>query len=225
MEKLAGILLMAGSSVRFGGPKNKLFCPLNGKPVFTYAIDTFAKQTNISELIIVVSKDNMEEVQKYIDENKIDATLVLGGEKRQESVRNGLNAVKNLKDDDVIVVHDAARPLVDAFIINQVAKAADEVGAATAYLEATDTIAIKNKKDEITSFVLRDSVAQIQTPQAFKFAFLKNAHQWAKDANATDDCSLILMEGHKVKLVKGDKKYHKITRQEDILYLEGLLKQ
>ena len=224
MEKLAGIVLMAGSSVRFGGPKNKLFCHLNGKPVFTYSIETFAKQTNISELIIVVSKDFKEEVQKFLDEKQIKAKLVIGGEKRQESVRNGLLALENMGDDDVVVVHDAARPLVDTFIINQVAKAADEVGAATAYLDATDTIAIKNKQDEIISFVQRESVAQIQTPQAFKFAFLKSAHQWAKDANATDDCSLILMEGHKVKLVKGDKKYHKITRQEDIKYLEGLLK-
>ena len=113
---------------------------------------------------------------------------------------------------------------MDTFIINQVAKAANEIGAATAYVEATDTIAIKNKNDEITSFIFRESVAQIQTPQAFKFAFLKSAHQWAQDANATDDCSLILMEGHKVKLVKGDKRYHKITRQEDIQYLEGFLK-
>ena len=224
MEKLAGIVLMAGSSVRFGGPKNKLFCLLNGKPVFTYAIETFAKQKSISELVIVVSNDNKNEVQKFIEEKGIKAKLVIGGAKRQESVKKGLDALESLSDEDIVVVHDAARPLVDTFIINQVVKAADEFGAATSYLEATDTIAIKNKQDEIVSFIVRDSVAQIQTPQAFKFAFLKNAHQWAKDANATDDCSLLLMEGHKVKLVKGDKRYHKITRQEDILYLEGLLK-
>ena len=223
MEKLAGIVLMAGSSVRFGGPKNKLFCLLNGKPVFTYAIETFAQQKNISELVIVVSKDNKDEVQKFIDDKGIKANLVLGGSKRQESVRNGLQALE-LNDDDIVIIHDAARPLVDEEIINKVANAAKEIGAATAYVDASDTIAIKNKNEEITSFIYRESVAQIQTPQAFKCAFIKSAHQWALDANATDDCSLILMEGHKVKLVKGLKKYHKITTQEDIKYLEGFLK-
>ena len=223
MEKLAGVVLMAGSSVRFGGPKNKQFCLLNGKPVFTYSIETFAKQKNISELVIVVNQDNQKDVQEFVEKNAINAKLVLGGATRQESVDHALEALK-LADDDIVIIHDAARPLVDAFIINQVAKAAIEAGAATAYIEATDTIAIQNGNDEVQSFASRESVAQIQTPQAFKFGLLKLAHQRANSKVATDDCSLILMLGRPVKLVKGDKKFHKITTKEDIKYLEGLLK-
>lgn len=223
MEKLAGVVLMAGSSVRFGGPKNKLACLLNGKPVFTYSIETFAKQKNISELVIVVNKDNQKNIQEFVKKNNINAKLVLGGETRQESVDHALEAL-SLEDNDIVVIHDAARPLVDAFIINQVAKAAIESGAATAYLEATDTIAIKNDNEEVASFASRQSVAQIQTPQAFKFSLLKEAHNKAENNKATDDCSLILSQGHTIKLVKGDKKFHKITTQEDIIYLKGLLK-
>ena len=223
MEKLAAVILMAGSSVRFGGPKNKLLCLLNSKPVFSYSLDTFAKHKDISELVLVVGDETEAIVQKYVDDNHIKATLVHGGSKRQESVSNGLRAL-DLNPEDIVIVHDAARPLIDEEIINKVIESAREVGACTAYIDAADTIAIKNKNEEITSFIYRESIAQIQTPQAFKFAFLKSAHQWAQDANATDDCSLILMEGHKVKLVKGKKKFHKITTQEDILYLEGFLK-
>ena len=223
MEKLAGVILMAGSSTRFGGPKNKQFCLLNGKPVFTYSIETFAKHKSISELTIVVNDENKQNVQEFVEKNDINAKLVIGGATRQESVDHALAAL-NLDDNDVIIIHDAARPLVDAFIINQVAKAAIEVGAATAYIEATDTIAIQNGNDEVKSFASRESVAQIQTPQAFKFGLLKLAHQRAQNNIATDDCSLILMLGRTVKLVKGDKKFHKITTQEDIKYLEGLLK-
>ena len=223
MEKLAGVVLMAGSSLRFGGPKNKQFCLLNGKPVFNYSIETFAKQKNISDLIIVINKDNENDVQEFVNKNNIKATLVLGGATRQESVEHALKALK-LNDDDIVIIHDAARPLVDAFIINQVAKAAIEYGAATAYIEAVDTTAIQNERNEIVSFIPRQSVAQIQTPQAFKFGLLKQAHANVNSNDATDDCSLILKQNHIVKLVKGDKKFHKITTIEDIKYLEGLLK-
>ena len=223
MEKLAGVILMAGSSVRFGGPKNKLLYLLNGKPVFAYSIEAFAKQKNIEELVITVNDDTKDTVQKFVETNNIKAKLIKGGATRQESVENALKAL-NLGDEDIVVIHDAARPLVDTFIINQVAKAAIEFGAATPYIEALDTIAIKNENEEVSNFVSRASVAQIQTPQAFKFGLLNKAHVNTNDKKATDDCSLILMEGHKVKLVKGDKKLHKITTREDIKYLEGLLK-
>ena len=223
MEKLAAVVLMAGSSVRFGGPKNKQFCLLNGKPVFTYSIETFAKQKNISDFVIVVNEDNKKDVQNYVSKNNINARLVLGGATRQESVDHALAAL-NLNENDVVIIDDAARPLVDAFIINQVAKAAIEYGAATAYIEAVDTTAIQNERNEIVSFIPRQSVAQIQTPQAFKFGLLKQAHANVNSNDATDDCSLILQQNHIVKLVKGNKKFHKITTIEDIKYLEGLLK-
>ena len=223
MEKLAAIVLMAGRSTRFGGPKNKQLCLLNGKPVFAYSIETFAKLNNIGELVIAVNQENEEEIEKFLRKTGINAKIVLGGATRQESVRNALNAL-DLNDDNVVVIHDAARPLVDVFIINQVAKAAFEYGAATAYLPATDTIAIKNENDEIVEFKDRNTIAQIQTPQAFKYSLIKKAHNDAKDNKATDDCSMVMSLGNKVKLVKGDKKFNKITTSEDIKYLEGLLK-
>ena len=221
MEKLAGIILMAGLSTRFGGPQNKQLCLLEGKPVFSYSLDAFAHR--FEELVVVVNNDNKSDVEEYLKKNSYKAKVVLGGETRQESVEHALS-VLDLDKDDIVVIHDAARPLVDVFIINQVVKAAEECGASTAYLEASDTIAIKNDKDEVKEFVNRNSVAQIQTPQAFKFGLLKEAHKLASSNEATDDCSLILKMGNKVKLVKGDKKYHKITTKEDLEYLEGLLK-
>lgn len=222
MEKLAGVLLMAGLSTRFEGPTNKQICLLKGKPVFSYSLDTFARR-NLDELIVVVNSANIVDVEKYIKENGYNANVVLGGSTRQESVENALNSL-SLDGEDLVIIHDAARPLVDVFIINQVAKAAKENGAATAYLEATNTIAIKNSNEEVVKFVDRKTIAQIQTPQAFKFDLIAKAHKEAKDNAATDDCSLVLSQGNEVKLVKGDAKYHKITTVEDLRYLEGLLK-
>lgn len=223
MEKLVGIILMAGLSTRFGGPKNKQFCLLNGKPVFSYSIDVFYNYKKFEELVIVVNEENKPVVENYLREGNIKATVVLGGATRQESVEHALEAIKN-KGYDIVVIHDAARPLVDVFIINQVVKAAIEEGASTAYVEVTDTVAVKNENEEITRFVPRKTLASIQTPQAFRVDLLLNAHQNASSKEATDDCSLVLALPHKVKLVKGDKKYHKVTTPEDIEYLEGLVK-
>lgn len=222
MEKLVAVVLMAGLSTRFGGPKNKQLCLLNGKPVFTYAIDAFAKHKAVNELIIAVNNDNKSEIEKYVKENLYNAKIIMGGATRQESVDNALKTL-SLAENDIVIIHDGARPLVDERIINEVAKVASECGASTAYLEAIDTIAVKNEKDEVVEFVDRKTVAQIQTPQGFKYGLLKKAHE-VEEKDATDDCSLILKLGNKVKLVKGDKKFHKITTIEDILYLEGLLK-
>lgn len=222
MEKLAGIILMAGLSTRFEGPENKQLSLLNGKPVFTYSIDTFGKR-KFDELVIAVNKDNKETIENYLKNAGISTKIVLGGDTRQGSVRNALSALK-LAENDIVVIHDAARPLVDTFIINQVVKAAEGKGASTAYLESTNTLAIKNENNEVIEFVDRKTIAQIQTPQAFRYGLLKKAHESAKDAEATDDCSLVMGFGGKIALVKGDKKYHKITTKEDILYLEALLR-
>ena len=223
MEKLVGVILLAGFSTRFGGPQNKTLVTLNGKPVFSYSIDAFAKSKRFSELLVVVGKDNAADIEKYISDNKINAKLVLGGKTRQESVEHALSYIAQ-QDFDLVVIHDGARPGVDEFIINDVIEAAKVDGASTAYLYVADSIAIKNDNEEIEKFVPRSTLASIQTPQAFKVDLLLEAHGKSTSLEATDDCSLVLSLPHKVKLVKGGKKYHKITTIEDIKYLEGLMK-
>ena len=213
---------MAGLSTRFGGPQNKTLCLLNGKPVFSYSIGAFAKTKRFDELLVVVSSENGKDVEDYLTKNKIEAKLVLGGKTRQESVEHALSYIEG-KGFDIVVIHDAARPLVDDKIISDVIEAATEEGASTAYLYVADTIAVKNDKEEIVEFIPRSTLASIQTPQAFKVDLLIKAHNNAKSLDSTDDCSLVLALPHKVKLVKGDKKYHKVTTPEDIRYLEGLI--
>ena len=85
-------------------------------------------------------------------------------------------------------------------------------------------LAVAHEYDEVVEFKNRTTIAQIQTPQAFKYGLIKKAHDNAKDCEATDDCSMVMKLGNKVKLVIGDKRFSKITTSEDIKYLEGLLK-
>lgn len=222
MEKLNAIILMAGLSTRFDGA-NKQLSLLNNKPVFSYALDTFVSHKNIGKVVAVVNQSNKFEIEKYIKESNYNVEVVLGGNTRQESVENALKTL-NLQSKDIVIIHDGARPLINHEIIDDVADAALKYGAATTYINVADTIAVKNENDEILRYENRANLVQIQTPQAFAFDIIKNAHNKDLSDTITDDCSLVLANGSKVKLVKGDKKLHKITTKEDLVYLEGLLK-
>ena len=218
--KVSAILLLAGLSTRFDSPKSKQVCLLNGKPVFTYPLDTLSKNKQISNLVVVVNNEIKAEIEDYINENNISAKVVLGGKTRQESVEAGLA----ICDGDVVVIHDGARPLIDDKIINEVVESAKMCGASTAYIPETDTVTRINKDGCVDEFLDRNVIAKIQTPQAFKFDLIKEAHKCATNKDATDDATLVKSLGHEIKLVLGSKKLTKVTTIEDIKYLEGLLK-
>lgn len=221
MEKIAAVILMAGLSSRFGGDINKQLCQLKGKPVFSYSLDTFAKQKNINQLIIVVNKNNQEIIENYTKSMGIPAYFVLGGQTRQESVEYALKAI--YQGTDLVIIHDGARPLVEEKQISCVLKEAAKFGASSTYIKSVDTIAKINDDKTVNCFMKRDELVQIQTPQAFKFDLLVKAHKLSLDNEATDDCSLVLSMGEKVKLVEGSKKLHKITTKEDLIFLEGII--
>lgn len=221
MEKIAAVILMAGLSSRFGGETNKQLCQLKGKPVFSYSLDTFAAHKNINQLIIVVNKNNQEIIEKYTKSMGIPAYFVLGGQTRQESVEHALKEIS--PETDLVIIHDGARPLVEEKQILDVEKEARKYGASSTYIKSSDTIAKIDKDEMVDCFISRDEIVQIQTPQAFKFNLLVKAHKESLDKSATDDCSLLLSLGEKVKLVQGSKKLHKITTKEDLIYLESII--
>lgn len=221
--KTVGILLVGGSSTRFKGNKNKQLYLLKNKPVFSYPLLVLIKSKNIDELLVVVSKDVKEEITKFVKKNKIECKFVENGKTRQESVDNALRCL-SLDKNDIVVIHDSARPLIEEKNIKDVIEGAKECGASTTYIPETDTISLMGRNSMLKKFLNREEVAKIQTPQAFKFSLINNAHQKAKTNCFTDDCSLVKKYGSKVKLVLGSKKLHKITTQEDLIFLEGLLK-
>ena len=223
MEKVVVVILMAGLSTRFEGPTNKQLALLKGKPIFSYSINAFNKSKLVDEIVLVVNKNNKEEIEKFIKTKKITAKIVLGGLTRQVSVECALKTIKCNKN-DIVIIHDGARPLVSDLDIENVTKAAKKYGASTTYIEATDTIANIAKGGFVSSFEDRSKIALIQTPQAFKYDVLIKSHKNAKNKNATDDASLVLLNKGKIKLVKGNKRLNKVTTKEDLVFLEGLSK-
>ena len=217
------IIVGAGEGKRIGN-KDKTFLVIDEKPLLAHSILPFEKCNLIDEIILVVKKDKIEHAKKLIDEYKFKKVqkIISGGKTRQDSVYNGLSKIKNT---DVILVHDIARPFITENLIKDCIKNAKKFGAVIPAISIKDTVKIGNKFVKKT--ICRNNLFLIQTPQVFKYKILKEAYESAKKSKfyGTDDASLVEKLGHKIKLISGSPKNMKITIPEDIIIAENLLKK
>ncbi len=225
---VSAIIVAGGTGKRFGNLGKKQFFELNGKPVLYYSIDAFDKCKLISEIILVLPAENMDyydstlaKIQNF--ENTIKVTE--GGELRQDSVYKGLNKVS--KNTDVVLVHDAARPLVSLKIIEQVIQHALLSDCAICALPVNDTLKQATADLVIEKTIPRDGLWLAQTPQGFKYHLLKSAMKYANDnkISGTDESSFVEQLGIKPVIVEGSKYNLKITNPEDLKLAEYYLKE
>lgn len=214
-KSVTAIILIAGSSERFGKKTNKNFELLNNKPLFIYSIDTFLKSKYIDNIILVIKKEEEkivgDELKKHITNNII--TLVVGGKTRDQSVYNALLKTK----DDIVIIHDGARPLIKDEYINNCLYEMDNYKGVTIGVKSKDTIKITNNDEEVIETTVRKNTWLIQTPQCFDRKILFSSHKKIKDKqNITDDCSLLENCGYKIKIIEGDYMNIKVTTKEDI---------
>lgn len=202
--------------------KSKQFFELNGAPIVIHTLRKFAACKQVSEIWVALRKNEMADFQAQLAKEKpaIPVQLVEGGEHRQQSVANALNAVQ-AAEDDVVLVHDAVRPFVDESIILSVIEAAEKHGAAIAGMPAVDTVKQVERTSEgavITATILRERVVMAQTPQGFRFGVLKNAFDEASRDGflGTDEASLIERGGGTVHVVMGSPRNIKITTPSDL---------
>jgi 2-C-methyl-D-erythritol 4-phosphate cytidylyltransferase len=230
--KVIAIIVAAGSGTRMKNlSEPKQFVNVNDKPLLLYSLETFANCDEIAGLTIVTNKEYFERVHNIINNNnKIKeklASIVAGGNTRQESVLNGLRATLDQFDENsVVLIHDAARPLISEEIIKENIKAVKEVGAAVTVLPASDTLLVSQDKENISSSLKRDEIYQAQTPQSFILKDIYQAHLLAKkdNLNATDDASIFKKYNQKpLRMVNGDKRNFKVTTEEDLLILNNYL--
>jgi 2-C-methyl-D-erythritol 4-phosphate cytidylyltransferase len=211
------IVVAGGSGRRFG--EQKQFSSLGGRPVVSWALD--ACRAHSDGVVLVVPAD-AEPTDRF------DAdTVVTGGTTRAESVRCGLEAVPG--EAEVIVVHDAARPLASPTLFAAVLGALHENGVVGAVpgLAPSDTIKVVDRSMNVASTLERTSLVAVQTPQAFQAAALRaaNAQTGAApdEAAATDDAMLVEASGGRVRVVPGDPGNIKITTPDDLATAERLL--
>lgn len=205
-----------------GKTPSKQFAELRGAPILVHTLRKFADSPRISEIYVALRKTEADNFRPRLEKEGLSKKvhLVEGGEHRQQSVANALAEVKAAPD-DIILVHDAVRPLVEEETIENVIQGAEKHGAAIAGLPAVDTVKQVERSAEnaiITATVPRERVVLAQTPQGFRFSVLKKAFDEAAADGfvGTDEASLVERSGHAVAVVMGSARNLKITTPADL---------
>jgi 2-C-methyl-D-erythritol 4-phosphate cytidylyltransferase len=222
--KADAVIVSAGKGLRFMKGKKKQFYSLGGRPVLVHALDKFETCPLIRSILLVVGKEDMDFCLKEIIEKykfRKVSQIVPGGKRRQESVKNGIDALP--RDADVVAIHDGVRPFVTQVMIEDTLHAALRVGAVVLAMPVKDTIKVSNPDGTVLKTLDRESLWQIQTPQTFQVNVIKEAYYRAAEDGfvGTDDASLVERLGVTVHILPGSYTNIKITTPED-LFLANL---
>lgn len=217
------IIVAAGNGQRFDPEKPKQFVPIHGKPLILHTLEQFEACSAVDEIVLVLSRSGQREFDSLEYEVSKLRLVVVGGATRAESVRNGLAAVS--AECEIVAVHDGARPLVAGNEISATIAKARETGAACLVGAVTDTIKTV-RGDEIAGTLDRDKLRRALTPQAFKVEVLRRAFEQAElGENVTDECYMVEKLGHPISFVEGSSRNLKVTRLEDIVFVEAILSE
>lgn len=212
MKKINAIIVMAGKGLRFNTLSNKVLYKINEIPLFIHSVNKFLTLPNINKIYLVVNDHDKEEVEEILRQNKIKATVVLGGATRSESVRNALKVVGDEYD---VIIHDAARPLTSVNDIKRLIETTNQVG--TLYHKVCDTI---KKVENVTTTVNRDTLRAVTTPQYFNkdlvAQILKNNTEY------TDELQ-IFEETYPINYVLETSSNLKVTTKEDLEVVEAII--
>lgn len=225
------VLPGAGLAKRFGSDQNKIWATLAGRTVLAWTLRAFQDHAGVDSITLVGNKDDLARLREIASGFAKAQTVVEGGATRAESVRNGLNAVP--ANSDLVLVHDAARPLISPAVIDRVIEATARVGCAVPGLPLSDTVKRVDAGGLVRATIPRTlnkagemlaGLTTVQTPQGARALLLKQAYaryDWAQ-GEPTDEASLIEALGEPVQVVAGEAGNIKITRPEDIQMAERL---
>jgi 2-C-methyl-D-erythritol 4-phosphate cytidylyltransferase len=220
----AAIIVAAGRSERMAGD-DKLWAPIAGpdgraRPLLAYAVAAFETCPAIARIVLVVAEDKLPQARALVEEHHFGKVgcVVAGGARRQDSVRAGLDAIGAC---DYVIIHDGARPLVTPHLIEEALATARETGASCCAIAAPDTV--KEVADGyIARTVDRSRLMLAQTPQAFRYDLLVDAHK-RSTSDATDDAALVEALGVRVRIAPGSTRNIKVTTPEDLALVRWLI--
>ena len=225
------IIPAAGLGTRMAGAQPKQFLALNGIPILIHSLRAFASVERVTGIYVAVRKPEVERVEAQIAEYGLAGRVrvVEGGDNRQESVSHALAALP-ARSEDIVLVHDAVRPLIDAATIERTIEAVDLHGAAIVGMPAVDTIKQVERTAHgalVVSTIPREFVVLAQTPQGFRFGILQRAYAEAMADGfiGTYESSVVERAGQSVAVVPGSQVNLKITKPGDLELAEFYLRQ
>ena len=218
-----------GSRMNTKGTPKQFLC-VHGKPILIFTLEHFQKNKNIDSIVVSCHKDYIERCEDLIKTFGITKVqrVVEGGENGQASIYNGLKAAKEISksDEDIVLIHDGVRPVIDSELINANIESVKLHGSAITCVPAKETIVIINEENKIDSTTDRDSTRIARAPQSFYLADILKVHEQAiKDGNTnvTDSCTLMRLYGKTLFTVLGKSENIKITTPDDYYVFKALL--
>ena len=201
---------------------DKIFAPTLGWPLVAHSIIAFNASDRVHKIVLVLSPRNLDDGRSLVEDSGWSKVtdVCIGGERRQDSVRAGLDRIPDV---DWVVVHDGARPLVDIAMISRGLDAAQMTGAAVAAVPVNDTIKTAGPDRIVTRTLPRSELWAAQTPQVFRRSVLAEAHDRVTE-DVTDDAAMVEKLGAAVKLFTGSFENVKVTTREDLAVAETLLR-
>lgn len=214
MPSCTALIVAAGAGDRFGGPVPKQYLDLGGMPILRRSVLAFLGHPHIDGIQIVINPAHRDRYDKAVGDLDLPEP-VNGGTTRQDSVRFGLEALAKKQKPQFVMIHDAARPLIDAATITAVRKALDDQRGAIAAKSLVDTLK-RARGDMIETTFDRKNLWQAHTPQAFHFEAILAAHRAVRGAELTDDAAVAEKAGIAVALVASNPDNMKITNPDDL---------
>ncbi len=217
----------AGQSRRMRSGENKVFLEMAGRPILLHALLSFSQVPEVGQLIVAVGKPEIPAAERMLRgvSGLKPCVVTAGGTERQYSVGGAMKLVP--EEAEVVLVHDAARPLVSRETILTVIEAARETGAAVAAVPEKNTVKVVSREGLVVKTPPRETLWAVQTPQGFRRDVLLRAYEKAEEDGflGMDEAGLVERLGLPVKVVQSEYRNIKITRPEDLVIAEGLWRQ
>ena len=230
--KTIAIIIAGGSGRRMGLDVPKQFVNVNDRPILIYTLQGFQKHPEIDAIEVVCLDGWQPVLTAYAKQYGITklTSVVTGGATGQESIRNGLFALESVAaPDDIVVIHDGIRPLVEAEVLTDVLRVCREHGAAVTAMPYNEQIFVTEDAETSTAYVPRETVRRVSTPQAYRFGLIDQAYHEAFEKNIGISGSsyantLMVDLGHRLWFAAGSDKNIKLTTREDLELFKAYLR-